>query len=56
MKPARVDPAGRPLENRRRQGVQALGIVLGWIVLVGLISWATGGPKGEGASVPCQAL
>ncbi len=52
MKPARVDPAGRPLENRRRQGVQALGIVLGWIVLVGLISWATGGPKGEGASVP----
>ena len=52
MRPARVDPAGRPLEGRRRQGLQALGIVFGWIVLVGVISWATGGARGGGASVP----
>ena len=56
MKPAttppRVDPAGRPLEGRRRQGLQALGIVLGWIGLVSLISWATGGGQGGDASMP----
>ena len=52
MRPARVDPAGRPLENRRRQGLQALGIVFAWVVLVGFISWITGGPRGGGASLP----
>ncbi len=35
VREARVDPAGRPLEGRRRQAFQALGIVLLWIVLMG---------------------
>lgn len=40
MRVARVDPAGRPLEGRRRQAVQAGGIVLGWVVLIAAIFWA----------------
>jgi hypothetical protein len=52
MRVARVDPAGRPLENRRRQGIQALGIVLGWIVLISVILWATGGTRQSAAAAP----
>ncbi len=39
MRPARVDPAGRPLEGRRRQAAQAGAIVAGWIALVTAILW-----------------
>jgi hypothetical protein len=49
---ARVDPAGRPLEGRRRQGFQAVGIVVGWIFLVSMILWATGGTRQSAAPVP----
>ena len=49
MRAARVDPAGRPLEGRRRQGVQALGIVFAWIVLVVGIFHATAGTDGGAA-------
>ena len=49
---ARVDPAGRPLEGRRRQGIQAIGIVVGWIFLVSMILWATGGTRQSAAPVP----
>lgn len=53
MRPARVDPAGRPLEGRRRQAVQAGAIVLGWLVLVATIFWATrSGPGHTAAPVP----
>jgi hypothetical protein len=52
MRPARVDPAGRPLENRRRQGAQAIGIVAGWFVLISVIMWATGGAHHSDAPVP----
>ena len=53
MRVARVDPAGRPLENRRRQGAQAIGIVAGWIAIMLAIFWATGGgPDRAGAAVP----
>ena len=52
MRVARVDPAGRPLENRRRQGAQALGIVAGWIVTLLVIFWATGSSDRDGAAVP----
>ncbi len=52
MRVARVDPAGRPLEGRRRQALQALGIVAGWIALVVAIMRATGGAAGGPASVP----
>ncbi|HUF86017.1 MAG TPA: hypothetical protein VMM59_01440, partial [Thermohalobaculum sp.] len=54
MRPARVDPAGRPLEGRRRQGLQALGIVLGWLVVLSLVIWATrgDGPARTAAPVP----
>ena len=52
MRPARVDPAGRPLENRRRQGAQALGIVAGWVAVMMVIFWATGGSGKDGAAVP----
>jgi len=52
MRPARVDPAGRPLEGRRRQGAQALGIVAGWFVLISVIMWATGGVHRSAAPVP----
>ncbi len=41
MRQARIDPAGRPLEGKRRQAVQALGIVAGWIVLIALVFWMT---------------
>jgi len=46
-RPARVDPAGRPLHNRRRQGVQALGIVLAWIGMMVLLFWAAGDGPGK---------
>ena len=49
---ARVDPAGRPLEGRRRQGLQAVGIVFVWIGLVSMILWATGGTHRSAAPVP----
>ena len=49
---ARVDPAGRPLEGRRRQGLQAVGIVFVWIALVSMILWATGGAHRSAAPVP----
>lgn len=53
MRAARVDPAGRPLENRRRQGAQALGIVAGWVAVMLAIFWGTGGgPDRAGAAVP----
>ncbi|MFQ5566363.1 MAG: hypothetical protein ACE5EU_08375 [Paracoccaceae bacterium] len=52
MREARVDPAGRPLENRRRQGLQALGIVLGWIAAIAAIIRFSGGGDGGAASVP----
>jgi hypothetical protein len=52
MRVARVDPAGRPLEGRRRQGLQAVGIVLVWIGLIFLILWATGGTRQSAAPVP----
>jgi hypothetical protein len=52
MKKARVDPAGRPLENRRRQGAQALGIVFGWFALISMVMWATGGAQRSAAPVP----
>lgn len=52
MRPARVDPAGRPLEGRRRQGIQALGIVAGWIGVMLAIFWATGGQDRNGAAAP----
>ena len=52
MRAARVDPAGRPLENRRRQGAQAIGIVAGWVVVMMAIFWATGGSGKDGAAVP----
>ncbi|MCH8951436.1 MAG: hypothetical protein IID49_04790 [Proteobacteria bacterium] len=52
MRAARVDPAGRPLENRRRQGAQAIGIVAGWVVVMMAIFWATGGSGRDGAAVP----
>jgi hypothetical protein len=52
MRTARVDPAGRPLENRRRQGIQALAIVGGWIVLISLILWATGGTRASADAAP----
>jgi hypothetical protein len=50
MRPPRVDPAGRPLEGRRRQGAQALGIVIGWIVLIAAIFWATQEGSGRSAA------
>lgn len=40
---ARVDPAGRPLEGRRRQALMSLSILVSWICLVVLIFWATRG-------------
>lgn len=46
MRPARIDPAGRPLEHRARQAAQAGGIVLAWVFLVGFLLWATGGDMG----------
>ena len=49
---ARVDPAGRPLEGRRKQGFQAIGIVLGWIVLLIAVLWVSGGAKQSAAPVP----
>ena len=52
MRVARVDPAGRPLEGRRRQGIQAICIVVGWIVLVSVILWATGGTRRSAAPLP----
>ena len=52
MRVARVDPAGRPLEGRRRQGIQAIGIVLGWLVLISVVMWATGGAHRSAAPVP----
>ena len=52
MRAARVDPAGRPLENRRRQGAQAIGIVAGWVAVMMAIFWATGGSGKDGAAVP----
>ena len=52
MRAARVDPAGRPLENRRRQGAQAIGIVAGWVVVMMAIFWTTGGSGRDGAAVP----
>jgi hypothetical protein len=52
MRPARVDPAGRPLENRRKQGIHAIGIVFGWLVLISVIMWATGGTQRSAAPVP----
>jgi hypothetical protein len=33
----RVDPAGRPTENRGTQAIIAIGIILAWIVIVSLI-------------------
>jgi hypothetical protein len=52
MRVARVDPAGRPLEGRRRQGIQAIGIVFGWLVLISVVMWATGGTHRSAAPVP----
>jgi hypothetical protein len=46
-RPARVDPAGRPLHNRRRQGLQAIGIVAAWIGLMVLLFWASGSGPGK---------
>lgn len=47
----RVDPAGRPLEGRVRQGFQAVGIVLLWIFVCGFVFWVTGGgPTGRGSA------
>jgi len=46
----RVDPAGRPLEGRRRQGLQALGIVVVWIGLIVLVVRITGGGAAGAAS------
>jgi len=43
----RVDPSGRPLHNRRRQGAQALGIVFAWIGLMVLLFWAAGDGPGK---------
>lgn len=40
---ARVDPAGRPLEGRRRQALVSLSILVSWICLMLLIFWATRG-------------
>ena len=53
MRAPRVDPAGRPLQNRRRQGLQAIGIVAAWVIIVLVIFWATGGGSDQGgAAVP----
>ncbi|MEM1161974.1 MAG: hypothetical protein AAGJ28_13650 [Pseudomonadota bacterium] len=42
-RPARVDPAGRPLEGRGRQALMALAIMVSWFCLIVLMFWATGG-------------
>ena len=39
----RMDPAGRPLEGRRRQALLGLVVLLSWFACLGLIFWATRG-------------
>jgi len=51
MREARVDPAGRPLHNRRRQGAQALGIVAGWVALMLAVFWVTGDTASRSGAV-----
>ena len=48
---ARVDPAGRPLEGRRRQALTSFSILVSWICLMTLIFWAT---RGDGPIVQAQ--
>jgi hypothetical protein len=40
------------LENRRKQGIHAVGIVFGWLVLISVVMWATGGTHRSAAPVP----
>ena len=50
LKP-RMDPAGRPLEGRRRQALLGLVVLLSWFACLGLIFWATrGGDPGSPAA------
>ena len=48
---ARVDPAGRPLEGRRRQALTSFSILVSWMCLMTLIFWAT---RGDGPIVQAQ--
>lgn len=49
----RVDPAGRPLEGRLRQGLTAIAIILAWGGLIVLILWAH---SGTNPSQPARLL
>ena len=50
-RPARVDMAGRPLTNRRRQALQALGIVVAWIAVMVVLFWIAGDGPGKAHAV-----
>ncbi len=50
-----VDPAGRPLERRREQAIMALGVVTGWLALLGFVLWLTGGDGTSSAPAWCLA-
>lgn len=39
----RMDPAGRPLEGRKRQALLGLCVLLVWFAFLGLVFWATRG-------------
>lgn len=51
--PARVDPAGRPLEGRGRQAAIAIAVIVGWIAITVLIMWAH---QGQDALQPARLL
>ena len=49
LRQPRVDPAGRPLEGRKKQAITALSIIVCWVCLTVLTFWAS---RGAGPELP----